>query len=164
MSDLTIVEDDISIVVDADGHLSVVTVPAEVTVEISEVGVQGAAGPSHYPFPFSFTEDIFPLVGKSAVIIEHTGYAVEGVRAYVDEAPTGGPVEIDVNIGGVTIFTNQANRPTIAAGGQDSGFVTNMDVSILTPGDKLTVDVDLVGPTTPGAWLTVTVWARRVSG
>jgi hypothetical protein len=64
---------------------------------------------------------------------------------------------VDINKNGVTIFTTQGNRPTIAIAGTTSGKVTNMDVTTIADGDSLTVDVDQVGSTVAGADLTVQI-------
>jgi hypothetical protein len=83
-------------------------------------------------------------------------------RASVGTAPTGSSIIADVNKNGTTIFTTQANRPTIAISGNTSGAVTNMNVSALSAGDYLTVDVDQVGSTVAGADLTITVTLETV--
>ena len=74
----------------------------------------------------------------------------------VNTPPTGSALIVDVHKNGTTIFTNQANRPQIA-GGQYTGQSTTIDVIDWAPGDYLTVEVDQVGSTTPGADLTVHV-------
>lgn len=71
--------------------------------------------------------------------------------------PQGGPIVADVNINGTTIFTTQGNRPTIPDGSTDSGKVTSMNVTTLTPGQALTVDLDFVGTNVPGSGILVTV-------
>lgn len=79
------------------------------------------------------------------------------VRASVGTAPTGQSLIVDVNVNGTTIFTTQANRPTIAAAGNTSGKVTNMDVTTIADGSYFTVDVDQVGSGTAGSDLTVQI-------
>jgi hypothetical protein len=83
-------------------------------------------------------------------------------RASVGTPPTGTSLIVDVNKNGTTIFTTQANRPTIAVSGSTSGAVTNMNIATLSAGDYLTVDVDQIGSTVPGADLTVTVTLETV--
>lgn len=70
---------------------------------------------------------------------------IAGVRASVGTAPTGSALTVDVNRNGTTIFSTQANRPSIAAGSNTSGKVTAMDVTDFAIGDYLTVDVDAAG-------------------
>lgn len=69
------------------------------------------------------------------------------------KAPTGTDgVTVDVHLNGTTIFTNQANRPNIAA----SKTTASADVSVdLAPGDVVEVQVDTVGGTEPGEYLAV---------
>jgi len=86
-----------------------------------------------------------------------TSLTIQSVRASVGGAPAGQSVIVDININGTTIFTTQANRPTIAAAGNTSGKITNMDVTSISSGNYLTVDVDQVGTTTAGTDLSVQV-------
>src|SRR6266508_1735517 len=76
------------------------------------------------------------------------------VRASVGSAPVGAAVLVDVNKNGVTIFTTQANRPTIAAG-TTTDLADAINITSLIAGDFLTVDIDQAGSSTPGADLTV---------
>lgn len=82
---------------------------------------------------------------------------IRSVRASVGTAPTGASLIVDVNISGVTIFTTQANRPTIAAAGNTSGKVTNANVATIPDGSYFTIDVDQVGSGTHGSDLVVQV-------
>lgn len=78
------------------------------------------------------------------------------VRAVVGTAPTTQSIIVDVHKNGTTIFTTQANRPTIAAGATASGAATP-NVTSLAAGDVLTVDIDQVGSGTTGANLSVSI-------
>lgn len=84
-------------------------------------------------------------------------WTINGIRASVGVASAGASIIIDVNKNGTTLFTTQANRPTIAAAANTSGNVTNMDVTSVAVGEYLTVDIDQIGSTTAGADLTVQV-------
>ncbi len=79
-----------------------------------------------------------------------------GVRASVGTAPVGGSVIADVHKNGVTIFSTQSNRPTIAAG-TFTDLADAINVPAVGAGEFLTCDIDAVGPTTPGSDLSVTV-------
>lgn len=68
-----------------------------------------------------------------------------GVQASLRTASTSGSVIVDVNKNGSTIFTTQANRPTMAASSNYSGFVTSADITSITAGDYFTVDIDSAG-------------------
>jgi hypothetical protein len=79
------------------------------------------------------------------------------VRLVVDTAPTGANLIVDVHTGtttGTTIFTTQANRPTIPAG---SKTVTSVapDVTALADATELSVYIDQIGSTIAGADLTI---------
>ena len=81
-----------------------------------------------------------------------------GVRVEANiAAPQGGPLTVDVNINGTTIFTTQANRPTIPSGSSDSGLVTNMNVTTIAPGQYFTIDIDSIGVNVPGSGILVSV-------
>lgn len=80
-----------------------------------------------------------------------------GVTAAVNTAPTGTPVIVDVNRNGSTVFTTQANRPTIPVGANATSVSATPNVVSFATGDYLTVDVDQVGSGTAGADLVVFV-------
>jgi hypothetical protein len=86
-----------------------------------------------------------------------TAWVVNGIRASVGTAPTGASLIVDIKVNGVTLFTTQANRPTVAVGTLTSGYVTNMDVTSVAPGAYITVDVAQVGSAVPGSDLTVQI-------
>lgn len=73
----------------------------------------------------------------------------------VSDSPTGQNIVADVHKNGTTIFTNQVNRPQIAADGSTTGYTTTIDVPTWTVGQYLTAHIDQVGSTTPGSNLTV---------
>lgn len=78
-----------------------------------------------------------------------SGKTISNVVVSVGTAPTGASAIFDVNKNGTTIFTTQANRPTITASNfYDSS--STPDVTSLSAGDYLTVDVDQVGSTVKG--------------
>lgn len=81
---------------------------------------------------------------------------IASVRVTVGTAPTGATILVDVNRNGVTIFTDQGDRPSIAIG----EFVSLKKVPAVTSwsdGDYLTFDIDQVGSTVAGADLTISV-------
>jgi hypothetical protein len=89
-----------------------------------------------------------------------TAVTILGVVAAVNTAPTGAAILVDVNKNGSTIFTTQANRPSIAAAGFASATATPA-VTAFAAGDYMTVDIDQVGSTVAGADLTVTIRYRE---
>lgn len=86
-----------------------------------------------------------------------TSITIKSIRAMVGTAPTGAAAILDIHKNGTTIFTTQGNRPEIAIDGNDSGEVTNMDVTALAKGDYLTLDIDQIGSTIAGKDLVVTL-------
>jgi hypothetical protein len=118
-------------------------------------GAAGAAGPQGPPASnFSSTGTLTVKTGAARYYLEAT-WAIVKVRASVGTAPTGAAVIVDVNKNGTTIFTTQANRPTIAVGANTA--TGTPQVTALAAGDYLTVDIDQIGSTVAGSDLTVQV-------
>lgn len=109
-----------------------------------------------------FTEHVGILTLTSGVQRFRMPYdgTIMAAAAVVNTAPTGAAVIADVNLNGTTIYTTAANRPTVAAGANDSGE-TVPDVTTFSVGDYLTVDVDQIGSGTAGSDLVVVVRVRR---
>jgi hypothetical protein len=84
---------------------------------------------------------------------------IVAVRLAVGTAPTGAGIICDINKNGTTIYTTQANRPTIAAAGTTVKS-TNPDITSWADGDQISVDIDQIGSTVAGSNLTVTITAR----
>jgi len=115
----------------------------------------------------------FAVVGDCSVdtdvaptIVAPCTLTITKVKVVVKTAPTGSALTVDVNKAGVTIFTDQGKRPSIAAGAtqddSDTPDVTALaegdkDVTALAEGDKVTVDIDQIGSGVAGADLTVEV-------
>lgn len=77
-------------------------------------------------------------------------------------APVGASAILDFNRNGTTMYTTQANRPTVPAGNtKPSGTVVLPDVTNLAKGDRCRIDTDQVGSTTAGADPTLTIRWRR---
>ena len=95
--------------------------------------------------------------GLSLPVRMHAPWAgtITNVTATVSTAPTVSAVIIDINKNGTTIFTTQANRPTIAAGTNDD-LSSTPDVTSVAQNDVFTCDIDQVG-VSPGAGLVVQV-------
>ena len=79
---------------------------------------------------------------------------IVNVYASVSTAPTGADLICDVHKGGTTLFSTQGNRPTIAASAFTDATSTP-DVTAISAGDYLTLDVDQIGSTIAGADLRV---------
>lgn len=76
------------------------------------------------------------------------------IFARVRTAPTTTNIIVDINKNGTTIFTSQANRPTIPTTQQISNLAVP-DISSLVNFDILSLDIDQVGTGTVGADLSV---------
>lgn len=108
---------------------------------------------------FSREGNLTTLVGKARLYFPWS-VTVINVRATVGTAPSGASIIVDVNKNGSTLYTTQSSRPTIAAGAFASGLQAPQTTALTTT-DYMTVDVDQVGSTVPGADLSVIVTYRR---
>jgi uncharacterized protein YggE len=116
--------------------------------------------PYHYETIHFFIAGTQTAAAKKAGALMPFAGTIVGVRAYLDTAPTGSTFIADLNKNGTTMFTTQANRPTIAISGNASS-TTLPDVVSLAAGDRLTFDVDQIGSSVAGADLYVSVLVRR---
>jgi hypothetical protein len=109
---------------------------------------------------FAVTGTLTTGADKAPTIVAPCTLTITKVKLVVKTAPTGAAIIVDVNKNGTTIFTTQANRPSIAIGATtgDSG---TPDVTGLAEGDKLTIDIDQVGSTIAGADLTIEVVSEQ---
>ena len=92
----------------------------------------------------------FRLLGVSVVKANVDGVAVApfngtivSVNLYRRTAGSSGSTIVDVNKNGTTVFTTQANRPAVTTA-QSQATAANMDVTSVSAGDVLSVDVDQV--------------------
>lgn len=103
-----------------------------------------------------YIDDTLTVETSAMSIIAPIALIVTEIRVAVDTAPTGAALTIDVNKNGTTMYTTQANRPTIAIDGT-SATATDPDVTSIAVGDKISIDIDQIGSTVAGANLAVTV-------
>lgn len=94
--------------------------------------------------------------GDARFVMPEAGEIVE-VNVSVLTAPTGATAIFDVNLDGTTIYTTQANRPTIAIAAQDSTQAAGPEAAVFERGAVVTVDTDQIGSTVAGADATVLV-------
>ena len=118
-------------------------------------GIPGNPAPG-YTAPFAMAGTLVVVGGNTRFYLPFA-CTIQSVWMGVGTAPTGAAIIADVNKNGTTIFTTQANRPTIPISGFYSGLVTNMNVTSLLAGDYLSVDVDQIGSSVSGANLSVNV-------
>jgi hypothetical protein len=85
------------------------------------------------------------------------------VRADVVTAPTGAAIQVDINVGGVSILdtelTIDAGETTSATAAVAAAFVADPEIA---DNALVTFDLDAVGSGTPGAGLKVTVIGYRL--
>jgi hypothetical protein len=89
-------------------------------------------------------------------IISPQALNIIAVVVKVDAAPTDADVIVDINKNGTSVYTTQANRPTIAAG-TTSVTAALPDVVSIAQYDKVTLDIDQVGSTIAGENLSMIV-------
>jgi hypothetical protein len=103
----------------------------------------------------------FARPGTLAVTVGVSGFPVPyactlvGARLTAGTAPSGAPILVDLNVNGTTAYTTQAHRPAITSGARSGGPGLAPDVTALTAGDVLAIDIDQIGSATPGADLVV---------
>lgn len=118
-----------------------------------------AAKVVNVPITFSFADPLVTSVDATAKRwYNDTGrtLTISKVRITVVTAPTGLAILVDVNKNGTTIFTTQANRPSIAISGF-TGVSGVPNVTTVADGEYLTVNCDAKGSTIAGAGLSATV-------
>lgn len=120
-------------------------------------GPAGSVGPSAsvQQVVFSRTGTLTVSAGTAKLVFAQAG-TISGIRLAVGVAPAGADLICDVNLNGNTIFTTQGNRPTITAGNA-IGALTAPDVTTVSAGDYITIDVDQIGSSTAGADLSGTI-------
>ena len=122
------------------------------------------------PGVFTITES-FPLVvsdpGTAIKTGQHRVYAPGGfawnigeVRAALGSAPTGAAYRVDVNVNGSSIYAANADKPTIAIGANTALGGTKV-TDVIGAGEYFTFDIEQVGSTATGEFLTISVFLTR---
>lgn len=93
---------------------------------------------------------------KVQSLIVPKAMTITEIRLVVDTAPTDASLIIDINKNGTTLYTTQANRPTITTG-NTSATATAPDITSVAVGDLLTLEIDQVGSTLKGENLSVVI-------
>lgn len=104
-------------------------------------------------FYFSDALAVKAGVGRYPTFVSGT---IVGIRATINTAPTGASVIVDVNKNGTTMYSTQANRPTIAVS-TNAVNATLPNTTTFSAGDYITVDCDQIGSTIAGSDLVVVV-------
>lgn len=110
-------------------------------------------------FVFTITGTLSTGTSLAPLLVATQSLTITKVYVNVKTAPSGAAIKIDINKNGTSIWNStQGNRATVADGAT-SGTQTSFDTTSLAEGDILTLDVDQIGSTTPGADITVIVKA-----
>lgn len=112
-------------------------------------------------FPMSRPGALTVAAGQARLYLSG-GYTLVDYRVSVGTAPTGASLIVDINKNGTTLFTTQANRPTITATNRLAS-TTAPDVTTFAAGDYITIDVDQIGSTVAGSDLVVILRMTRTS-
>ena len=109
-----------------------------------EISIEGLSGHA-----ITFNLGVAAVGTKLAQALIPGTFNISTVILWGDNAPIGADLIVDINKNGITIFTTQPNRPKITDG-SNSGESGTPDIISLAKGDRLSVDIDQVGSTTPG--------------
>lgn len=122
-------------------------------VKSDESGIEYKAETKSISF---YIDDVLTVEEKAMSVIVPYDLEIKSIKMAVDTAPTGATLICDINKNGTTLYTTQANRPTIEIDATTE-TATLPDVVLISAGDKLTLDIDQIGSTVAGANLSVTV-------
>jgi hypothetical protein len=103
----------------------------------------------------SITDPVFQVEGALAVLADVDGVwicpragTITAVYIYCRDPGTASSTIVDVHLNGVTIFTNQANRPTLAWNDVDKVAKSGTpDITAVAEYDVLSIDIDQIGDT-----------------
>jgi DNA-binding beta-propeller fold protein YncE len=123
----------------------------------NDAGTETPLGAASQTKAISFYIDDALEVGTGLIsVISPQALTITEIRLAVDTAPTGAALIIDINKNGTTIYTTQNNRPIIAIDGT-SATATDPDITSLSLGDKISIDIDQIGSTAAGENLSVII-------
>ena len=114
---------------------------------------------SWHTFMFSYEGNLSVRAGDLQIAVPGD-FTIDHVYLRATTAPTGQAIIVDVNKNGTTIFTDQGDRPQIAAGANASTLGVPA-VTTLELNDYLTFDVDQTGSGNSGANLTIHVRCKQ---
>jgi hypothetical protein len=84
-------------------------------------------------------------------VIAPTDFTISAVWLYRLTPGSAGSTTIDLNKNGTTMYTTQANRPSIAFDDADSKIQATLpDITSVVAGDILSIDIDVVESGSPG--------------
>jgi hypothetical protein len=111
-------------------------------------------------YTYTFGQTV-ATAGTARMYVEYNS-TVSKIRVAAGTAVAGQSVIVDINKNGTTLYTTQANRPTIAAGSVTQ-VAAAPNITAFAAGDYITVDVDQLGSTagSTGVPLTITIYLQR---
>lgn len=119
-------------------------------------GPQGPQGESVIVFEMNY--NLYVAASSRSYRFPFDG-TILGVSGSLSQAPVGGPVIVDINLNGTTIFPIQANRPQFADGINDLPEIP-LNIPFVS-GDRCSTDVDDIGSTFEGEDLAVFIRYER---
>lgn len=111
--------------------------------------------------PFYYAGFISVGAGKARFIVPPGTWTITSVTGVIVTANTGASVLVDVNKNGVTIFTTQSNRLTIPASTTSVQTSGTIQVTSVSGGDRISIDIDQIGSTISGSDLSVQILLVR---
>lgn len=112
-------------------------------------GAGGAGNPKEISFCIPGNCYVTTKIAQILVGENLDNETISKVKIYADTAPVGSVLTVDINKNNVTIFTTQGKRPSIADGANADDSDTP-DVTSLSAGDRISVDIDAIGSGTAG--------------
>jgi hypothetical protein len=105
------------------------------------VDISNPSGTSLYTYYVDGRLVVYSNVAES--LVASTPIVIKSVTAHLKYTGVSGSTIVDINKNGTTIFTTQANRPTILFSG--SAYSSTIpDITSMAAGDVLTLDIDTV--------------------
>jgi hypothetical protein len=123
---------------------------------LCDISAGGGSGGSS-DFLVAVSDEYVALTAGANKLRFRMPYAMEltEVRAHCNTAPTGGPIEVDINAGGVSILSQIISIDAGDTTSLDAGTQPAISTSSLTDDQQIAIDVDAVGSTVAGAGLKV---------
>ena len=108
----------------------------------------GVTSSQHHTPGITFNLGLATVGTKQAQALIPGTFTISKVIAYADTAPVGADLKVNIKINGSSLW-DDADR-LIIANGLNSGSNSDLDHTALVEGNRITIDVDQVGSTTPG--------------
>jgi hypothetical protein len=129
-------------------HLDPITLAVEGTSTnfLPEVIVRSVAGPrgaTGHQVQFGSFGVVVTKVGTVGFYPRVAGRIVRVTAAVTTQ--TAGSTRVDINVNGVTVFTDQTHRPNLAGTGRHFDDADSIDAPTFGATDYITCDIDAVG-------------------